>query len=184
MTELEKAIRRLLEKNPGAKPLFKDLDVVWTSPDAVRGNWAEFHHKDEPGPPGEPNPYQGKHTIALNQERVGAETDPAALEEIILGEAMHLLPETFPAEYGEFVSGSGEPYLEAQRRRYEQTGDPRDFEKWLKYSGHDALIRGALLSEMPTHKRQGWGGLLSQFPFSKEQFMALGDIKRRLKKKK
>tara|TARA_R110002051_G_scaffold194581_2_gene262844 strand:- start:12267 stop:12809 length:543 start_codon:yes stop_codon:yes gene_type:complete len=179
MTEIEKAIRRIIKKNPGAAPLFKNLDVKWAAPEDTQGNWAEYYDRRESGPPDKPNPYRGRNTLLINKDRVGNNSE--VLDEVILGDAMHQAPEIFPELYRRFTSGADEKYRAAMRSRYERIGDSRPFNDWLKYSGHDAMIRGGLLSEHPAHKKQGWGGFLKKFPFSKQQYMAVGDLKRKLK---
>jgi len=179
MTAIEQAIRRILEKNPGAAPLFKNLDIVWARPDETRGNWAEYYDRREEGAPDSPNRYYGRNTVALNKRRIG--NDPEVLEEVILGDAMHQASEIFPELYRQFTGNPSPGYERKMRERHNRTGDRRPYDQWLKYSGHDAMIRGGLLAEYPTHKRQGWGGLLRNFPFSKQQYMALEDLKRKLK---
>ena len=161
--------------------LFDNLNVVWGTPQTVGRGYAEYFPATEPGPPGNPNPYIGTDTIAVNRDRV--ESD-AMLDEIILGDAMHRLPTTYPSLYRQFTGNQSPGYEEMMRERYKRTGDRRSYDQWLKKSGHDAMIRGGLLSDMPQHSRAGWGEMIARAPFSKEQYMALQDIKRVVRPKK
>jgi len=155
--------------------LFDNLDVVWGTPAVVGQGYAEYLPASESGPPGNPNPYQGRDTVAVNRDRVGSDE---MLDEIILGDAMHRLPTTYPTLYRQFTGNQSPGYEGMMRERHKRIGDPRSYDQWLKTSGHDSMIRGAVLSDMPQHSAAGWGGLLTQAPFSKEQYMALEDIRR------
>ena len=155
--------------------LFDNLDVVWGTPAVVGQGYAEYLPASESGPPGNPNPYQGRDTVAVNRDRVGSDE---MLDEIILGDAMHRLPTTYPTLYRQFTGNQSPGYEGMMRERHKRIGDPRSYDQWLKTSGHDSMIRGAVLSDMPQHSAAGWGGLLTQALFSKEQYMALEDIRR------
>ena len=172
------AIRGIIAENPDAAPLFRGLDVIWATPGEVGKNYAEYYPANEPGPPGKPNPYKGTDTVAVNRDRA---ISPEILKEIILGDAMHRLPKTYPSLYRQFVDNPSDGYSKEMHNRYNTEGDKRSYDTWLSQSGHDSMIRGGVLGDMPSHKSEGWGRLLSNFPFSKEQFMSIKDIKRRLR---
>ena len=176
---IAQAIQDILDKYTGSKRLLSDTRVQWANPGMLQDRqWAEHYPVDEPGPPHQPNPFYGTNTIVLNEDKIRGTGNPEVLEETILGDSLHNLPNTNPALYNRFSSGADEKYLSAMRERQAIEGDNRPFEQWRKRAGDDAMIRGALLQNYPAHRRQGWSGIEKRFPFSKQQYMALGDIKR------
>jgi len=172
--DLGRSRKRIIRGNPGAAPLFDGLNLVWGTPKTVGSGYAEYYSADEPGALGNPNPYFGTDTLAVNRDKA---TTDARLDEIVLGDAMHRLPTTYPTLYHQFTGNQSPGYEWMMRERHKRIGDPRPYDQWLKTSGHDAMIRGAVLGDMPQHSAAGWGGLLSQFPFSQDQYMALQEIK-------
>tara|TARA_X000001382_G_C3150639_1_gene172856 strand:- start:420 stop:986 length:567 start_codon:yes stop_codon:yes gene_type:complete len=176
---LSESIKRIIKRNPESEPLFRNLNLVWGNPKSLKGNYAEYFPANEPGAPGSPNPYFGMDTLAVNPDRA---TSNERLDEIVLGDAMHRMPKTFPSLYGQFTNNQSPGYERKMRERHKRTGDSRPYDQWLKSSGHDAMIRGAVLSDMPQHRSQNWGGLINRFPFSKQQHMALKGIKQKLRK--
>ena len=179
--DIAESIRRILEGSPGAAPLFEDLDVRWTQ-DLHPRQWAEYAPANEPGPPGKPNPFYGRNTISLNQQRIQDENNPAILDEIIMGDALHRLKELYPSEYRQFSSSASPGYLEDRRHQYERSKDNRSFDQWLDSSGHDQIIRGYMMRNQPLHQRDGWGRMfrLGGMPLSKQQTMTLMDLERML----
>jgi|TARA_Y100000310_G_scaffold138705_1_gene137727 hypothetical protein len=176
---LEKSKKRIIKGNPGASSLFDGLNLVFGKPEME--NYAEYYPADEPGAPGNPNPYFGIDTLSVNPSKA---TTDERLDEIVLGEAMHRLPTTYPSLYRQFTGNPSSGYTGRMKQRHQRIGDPRQYDQWLKTSGHDAMIRGAVLGDMPQHSAAGWGGLLSQFPFSQDQYMALQEIKKSVAPKK
>ena len=172
MKELEESRKRIIERNPGAAPLFDGLNLVWGNPEME--NYAEYYPANEPGAPGNPNPYLGIDTLAVNRDKA---TTDERLDEIVLGDAMHRLPTTYPSLYRQFTGNPSPGYTEKMQQRHQRIGDPRPYDQWLGRSGNDSMIRGWALQDMPQHSSQNWGGLLSQFPFSQDQYMALQEIK-------
>ena len=176
---IPQSLERIRRQYPGAERLFNNLNVQWAPPGLLHGNqWAEYLRANEPGPPNNPNPFFGRPTVAVNRERI---RDPRVLDEVIMGDALHRLPEKHPAIHRQFTSGADPRYLAAMRERHQREGDRRSFEQWRRYSGDDAMIRGYLMRDYPAHREQGGGGMVGHFPYSKQQVMMLKDLERKLK---
>jgi hypothetical protein len=119
------------------------------------------------------NPNPGVNTIQLFKGVI-KEQEKFPLSKMLAGDALHLAKDYIP-EYRklwmEFVRSLTSDQIEKSKEIKEERGDKRDFDKWMKRSWIDAIIRGLLVDIEPRAWRRKKGS------YTEEQI----DIGRRMR---
>jgi len=126
-------------------PIFSDIDVADKRSDGMSDQRKlEFYHRED-------SP-TGKARVEVYDRTLTGQS----LERAILGDLLHAAPSRSPAfaKLKEFLKESRTPQQqENDKQAYslaqKQYGEKRPFEKWMKFSRLDAMIRGYAVKQWP-----------------------------------
>lgn len=173
MSDIDTAIKNIYTNYPRVRNWGIDIKDMRGS--SGKHGKAEMFFTDDPGHPDNPNPYFGKNnTIELYANVSGRE-----LENLILGDMLHLAPRVSP-KFRELKAKFTATRTPAQKRMDERAyqrsvkeyGEMRPFEQWMQHTRDDAYIRGYLTPD----RDDEWKGI-----YTPEQKKLLEQMRQLLK---